>query len=268
MVAIFLINPDERESRSPSIKIGFSGLIAAIVIGRLIWVATNAKIESNKANLTQELLNLETSEISPLQKVRSAKVLLNKLEQRPAWNDSRHSITASYLNLVKDSSEYGEYLSYQNIAKRARALLIANALRLTQAQANAEGVGVFKRRLSQASAKKFLDVTQRLSRTGGEYFEIARETPEPFVEETARRGEQAARVGREAFEEAKPVGQRLIKKLDEKQITNPLLGITSLGLFLFMKNKWLAVFLIIGLVLVLKNQQISAAKAGVERILP
>lgn len=267
--------PPPPAHRRPFIKVGVSGVIALIVIARLIWIATSAKLEALKAILSDELLVLETSGAPPITIVRGAKALLAKMGQTRKWEDSRHGVTASYINLVKDRKDFKSYLRSTDITARARALIVANAVKLTQAEADAENVGGFKRAVNVAAAQEFLEVTQRLSRPGGTIFEVARETPKPLLQETVRRGEQIKRVGAEAFKEIKPVGQRLVTELEERKITNPLLGITSLGLLIFMKNKWLAIFLIISLVLVLKNQQITAAKEAVtkvkervERILP
>jgi len=267
--------PPQPSRRPPLVKVGVSGVITLIVIARLIWIATSAKLEALKAELSEELFALEKQVASPIVIVRSAKALLAKLGQTRRWDDSRHGITASYLNLVKDQKDFKGYLKYTDITARVRALIVANAVKLTQADADIEGVGGFRRLVDTGAAQEFLETTQRLSRPGGTAFEIARETPKPLLQETVRRGRQVKRVGAEAFEEVKPVGQRVITELEERKITNPLLGITTLGLLIFMKNKWLAIFIIIGLVLVLKNQQITAAKEAVtsvkervERIVP
>lgn len=264
MVADIKSNPEnEPPRRGPSIKVGVSGVIALVVIAKLIHTVTSAEVEGLKAQLTADLFALENSNASPISIVRGAKSLLAKLEQTPTWEDSRHAITASYINLVKDNKDFKEYLSHQDLLERVRALIVANAVKLTQAEADAEGVGGFRRFVSQDAAQQNLDVTQRLSRTGGDIFEIARETPKPLLEETLRRGGQVKDVGVKAAQEAAPVGQQVITELDNRAITNPLLGITSVGLLVFMKNKWLAIFIIIGLVAVLKNQQIAAAKQAV-----
>lgn len=268
-----IFNPDEappppiRRSLFPGrTKVGISGVIALIVIARLIWVATSAELESLKTKLSEELFALEKLSAHPVVIVRGAKALLARLGQAHRWEDSRHGITASYINLVKDRKDFKEYLKFTDIIARVKALIVANAVKLTQAEADAEGVGAFKRRVDVGAAQELLEVTQRLSRPGGAAFEVARELPKPLIQESVRRGGQVRRVGAEAFEETKPVGQRVITELEERKITNPFLGITSLGLLIFMKNKWLAIFIIIGLVLVLKNQQITAAKEAVTKV--
>jgi len=279
MISAIRANPDSDKEApvrgKPFVKVGVSGVLALVVIARLIWVATSAKIETAKADLSDELDALESSAAAPISIVRGAKDLIAKLGQIRKWEDSRHGVTASYLNLVKDRKDFRDYLSHRNITDRARALIVANAVQLTQAEADAENVGSFRRRINAESAQEFLATTQRLSRPGGQAFEVARELPRPLLDESLRRGGQVKRVGSEAFEEAKPVGQRIITGLDERNITNPFLGIASLGLLVFMKNKWLAIFLVIGLVITLKNQQITAAKEAitsakerVERIVP
>lgn len=220
--------------------------------------------ESEKEQLTQELLSLEETS-DPVVVIRGSKALLANLRATPRWDDSRSSISASFLNLIRDDETHYEYLSYTDISARANALIASAATQLTPEQAAQEGV-VGLQRINAQAASEHLTTTQRLSRPGGEAWEVARETPEPFVEESIRRGGQAKEVGVRVIDEVAPVGQRLIDELDEKEITNPLLGITSLGLIVFMKNKLLAVIIVLVLIYLTKQRQINTVKTKVQTI--
>lgn len=215
--------------------------------------------DEGKEQITAELLALEESGGSPVALVRGAKALLAKLRQMPRWSDSRSGISASFLNLVRDDETHRAYLKSTDISARATALMTEAATRLTPAQAQQEGVSGLQR-VSATAASEHLSTTQRLSRPGGEAWEVARETPKPFVEEAVRRGGQVKRVGGKIVDEVAPIGQGIIDELDEKGITNPLLGATSLGLLIFMKNKILAVVIILVLVYLTKQRQLSEAK--------
>jgi hypothetical protein len=218
-----------------------------------------------KEQLSSELLALEESSGNPVVIVRGAKALLAKLRQTPRWNDSRSGITSSFLNLIRDDETHHSYLRYTDISARATALMAAAATKLTPAQAQQEGVSGLQR-VSGEAASEHLTTTQRLSRPGGTAWEVARETPEPFVEEAVRRGGQVKKVGGEIVEEVAPVGQGLIDELDRHEVTNPLLGITSLGLLIFMKNKILAVVIILVLIYLTKQRQIAEAKSKIDSV--
>ena len=223
--------------------------------------------ELEKEQLTGELLALEEASdtSNPVSTIRGAKALLVKLRQTSRWDDSRSGISASFLNLVRDDETHYAYLKYTDISARANALVAASAVQLTPEQAAQEGVSSLQRIDSQAAAEH-LATTQRLSRPGGAAFEVVRETPEPFVEEAVRRGGQVKRVGVKVIDEVAPVGQKLIDELDKREITNPLLGITSLGLLVFMKNKILAVIIVLILIYLTKQRQISTVKTKVQEI--
>jgi len=221
--------------------------------------------EDAKEQITAELLGLEKAGGSPVALVRGAKALLAKLRQMPRWSDSRSGISASFLNLIRDDETHRAFLRYTDISARATAVMTEAATRLTPAQAQQEGVSGLQR-VSAAAATEHLSTTQRLSRPGGQAWEIARETPKPFVEEAVRRGGQVKEVGGKVVDEIAPIGQSVIDELDEKGITNPLLGITSLGLLIFMKNKILAIVIIMVLIYLTKQRLISEAKAKIENI--
>ncbi len=221
--------------------------------------------DSVKEQLSAELVALEKSEGSPVNRVRGAKALLAKLRQTPRWGDSRSGITSSFLNLIRDDETHRAFLRYVDISARATALMAEAATQLTPSQAQQEGVSGLQR-ISAAAATEHLSTTQRLSRPGGGAWEVAREMPKPLVEEAVRRGGQAKVVGGKIVDEIAPIGQSVIDELDEKGITNPLLGITSLGLLIFMKNKILAIVIIMVLIFLTKQRQLSEAKAKIESV--
>jgi hypothetical protein len=223
--------------------------------------------ESEKEQLTMELYALEEASdaSSPIATIRGSKDLIAKLREMSRWDDSRSGITASFLNLVRDDETHHEFLAYTDISARANALIAAVAPQLTPEQAAQEGV-IGLQRLDSQEAAEHQATMQRLSRPGGEAWEVARETPEPFVEESIRRGGQVKEVGIKVIDEVAPVGQSLIDELDEKEITNPLLGITSLGLLVFMKNKILAVIIILVLIYLTKQRQISETKTKIQSV--
>jgi hypothetical protein len=217
--------------------------------------------EQFKVQITQELTALEKGEktASPVATVRSTKALLARLREQSRWDDSRSSIAAGFLNLIRDRSDHEPYLKYTDVSARANALLALSATKLTPSQAQAEGVMGLHRMSSQAAEAHFA-TTQRLSRPGGAAAEIARETPQPFVEEAVRRGGQVKDVGARVAAEAAPVGQGLVDELDKTGVTNPALGIISLGMIVFMKNKLLAIILILLMIFLTKQKQIKEVK--------
>lgn len=219
-----------------------------------------------KYELSQELLSLEAAkdQVAPLQLVRGANALLSRLNQEPRWQDSRSGISASFQTLIHDEKVHA-YLSSTDISARAKALLAWGATQLTPEQAAAEGVGGLQR-LNAEALEEHISQTQRLSQPGGSAWEVARETPAPFVDEAVRRGGQVKEVSSEFIDKAAPVGQGLVDNLDEKNITNPLLAVVSIALFVFMKNKLLAVIIIIGLIYLTKQRQIAEAKAKVQTL--
>lgn len=217
--------------------------------------------EQQKFEVTEELYALENQKesMNSIALVRACKALLSKVQAMPRWEDSRSAIGAKFLNLIHDSSSYKPFLVYVDITARIRALLAWSAQKLTPAEAQAEGV-MGLRQMSSEAVEAHLTTTQRLSRPGGEILEVARETPEPLVDEAVRRGTQVKEVAAEAYKEAEPIGQRFISELDSRGITNPLLGISCLAMLVFMKNKMLSALLCIALILVLKNRQISTLR--------
>lgn len=219
---------------------------------------TFGQTEQQEYILSNKLVQLEEYKdtISPLQLVREGKTLLADLRNTPRWEGSRSDISASFQTLFSDQ-ETLPYLSYTDISSRTTALIAWGATQLSQAEAEAEGVGGFRRSLSKEAVGLNLDETQRLSSPGGLAWEVARETPAPLVEESVRRGVQVKNVGSNIIAKAAPVGQGIVDNLDERNLTNPLIGVISLSLIIFMKNKLLAIFLIIGLVYLLKQRQIK-----------
>jgi len=219
----------------------------------------DGQADSIKSDLTDEIEALENTKtrLAPVLVVRRAKALLDKLRVTTRWDDSRSDISAKFYNLINDTEEYRGYAAYADISARARSLVAWGAVRLTPMEALAENV-VGLQRTNQQAADQFQASTQRLYRPGGMAWEVARETPEPFVDEAVRRGGQVKIVAGEVAEEVKPVGQALIDELDSQGVTNPALGIIILGMIVFMKNKILAGLLSLGLIYLVKNKQISA----------
>jgi hypothetical protein len=157
------------------------------------------------------------------------------------------------------------YLKYTDISARCNALLAWGASRLTPQQAAAEGVSGLQR-VNPEAAEQHLSQQQRLSAPGGQAWEIARETPAPFVDEAVRRGGQVKDVGGKFVDKAAPVGQGVVDRLDEHGVTNPLIGFISLGLIVFMKNKIFAIILIMALIYLTKQKQIAEVKAKVQSV--
>lgn len=213
--------------------------------------------EQQKHELTQELLTLESqkSAIQPVALVRACKAFLEKMQSVSRWDDSRSAIGAKFWNLVEDTQNYNSYLSYVDITARTRALLAWAAQKLSQAEAQAEGVAGL-RNMSAQAVETHLETTQRLSKPGGALLEVARETPEPLVDEAVRRGEQVKDVAAEVYEETKPIGRKLVDELDDRGITNPLLAISCLSMLVFMKNKALSVIMCLGLIYLLKGHHL------------
>jgi hypothetical protein len=223
--------------------------------------------EETKAQLSAELISLEQSKgkVPPVATVRGANELLAKLRATPRWNDSRSGISASFQTLFRDDETHA-YLKYTDISARCVALTAWGATQLSPEQAREEGVTGFQRSLSPEVAEQHLEQTQRLSAPGGQAWEVARETPAPFVDEAVRRGGQVKDVGGKFVDKAAPVGQGVVDRLDEHGVTNPLIGFISLGLIVFMKNKIFAVILILALIYFTKQRQIAEAKAKVQSV--
>jgi hypothetical protein len=222
--------------------------------------------ENEKFQFSQELIRLEDTKdsVPPVSLVRETKNLLSQVRALPRWQDSRSGISASFQTLIRDQ-EFKAYLTSSDILARANALLAWAATRLTPEQAQAEGVAGLQR-TSAAAAEEHLEVTQRLSQPGGEAWEVARETPDPFIDESIRRGAQVKEVGSKIIDKAAPIGQRGIDRLDEANLTNPILGILALAMLVFMKNKLLAIVIIVFLIYLTKQRQIAAVKARVDAV--
>ena len=222
--------------------------------------------ENEKFQFSQELIRLEDTKdnLPPISLVRETKNLISQVRALPRWEDSRSGISASFQTLLRDQ-EYRSYLTSSDILARANALLVWGATRLTPEQAQAEGVSGLQR-TSASAAQEHLEVTQRLSQPGGEAWEIARETPDPLIDEGIRRGAQVKEVGSNIIDKAAPIGQRGIDRLDEANLTNPILGIIALAMIVFMKNKLLAIILIGFLIYLTKQRQIAAIKTRVDSV--
>ena len=222
--------------------------------------------ENEKFQFSQELIRLEDTKdnLPPISLVRETKNLISQVRALPRWEDSRSGISASFQTLLRDQ-EYRSYLTSSDILARANALLVWGATRLTPEQAQAEGVSGLQR-TSASAAQEHLEVTQRLSQPGGEAWEIARETPDPLIDEGIRRGAQVKEVGSNIIDKAAPSGQRGIDRLDEANLTNPILGIIALAMIVFMKNKLLAIILIGFLIYLTKQRQIAAIKTRVDSV--
>jgi len=213
--------------------------------------------------LSTQLKELEDtkSNLPPVSLVRQALALEDQLTQSPRWSDSQSAITASFYNLIKDTKDNLSYLSYTDISARLRALITWGATHLSEDQARSltsttrpSGI-VGLSRSSSAAAEE--DATARLRQPGGMAWEVARQTPEPFVDEAVRRGGQVKTVAVKVGDKATPVAESLKDKLDREGLTNPLVGIAVLGMLVFMKNKYLAVALSGGLVFLVKGSDIK-----------
>ena len=222
--------------------------------------------ENEKFQYSQELIRLEDTKdnISPVSLVRELKNLISQVRALPRWQGSRSGISASFQTFIRDE-EFRSYLTSSDILSRANALLAWAATRLTPEQAATEGVSGLQR-TSASAADEHLEITQRLSQPGGEAWEIARETPDPLIDEGIRRGAQVKDVGSKILDKAAPIGQRGIDRLDEANLTNPILGIIALAMLVFMKNKLLAVLLIGALIYLTKQRQISAVRARIDSV--
>jgi hypothetical protein len=142
-------------------------------------------------------------------------------------------------------------------------LLAFGAARLTPEEAELENLSTLNR---AQGTEEFLSTTQRLSQPGGSIVETAYQTPEPLVEETIRRGAQVKEVGSKVVDVAAPVGQKAVDELESKGVLNPALGIIALAMIVFMKNKLLAVILILGLIYLTKQRQINEARQQVQKV--
>ena len=218
-----------------------------------------------KHELTEELKGLEASKdnVSARHLVRSVKDFLEKMRGTPRWEDSVSELGASFRNMISDTKEHRAYLRSVDITARARALLAYGAARLTPAEAAIENLTTLNR---AQGTEEFLETTQRLSQPGGGAVEVAYQTPEPFVEESIRRGAQLKEVGGKVVDVAAPVGQKAVDELESKGVLNPALGIIALAMIIFMKNKLLAVILILGLIYLTKQRQIDAARQKVQQV--
>jgi len=218
-----------------------------------------------KYELTEELKGLETSKdnVAARHLVRSVKDFMAKMSSTPRWDDSVSEISASFRNLLSDSKDNRAYLKYVDITARARALLAYGASKLTPEEAAAENMTALSRTVDTA---ELLQTTQQLARPGGAIFEVARQTPEPLVEEAVRRGAQVKEVGGKVIDEVAPIGQKTVDELEEQGVINPALGITALLMLVFMKNKMFAVLLIIGMIYLTKQRQINAVKQQVQQV--
>ncbi|MGD2066794.1 MAG: hypothetical protein PVI43_06470 [Candidatus Bathyarchaeota archaeon] len=218
-----------------------------------------------KHELTEELKGLESSKtnVGARHLVRSVKAFLEKMRNTPRWEDSVSEIGASFRNMLSDTKEHRAYLRYVDITARARALLAFGAARLTPEEAELENLSTLNR---AQGTEEFLSTTQRLSQPGGSIVETAYQTPEPLVEETIRRGAQVKEVGSKVVDVAAPVGQKAVDELESKGVLNPALGIIALAMIVFMKNKLLAVILILGLIYLTKQRQINEARQQVQKV--
>lgn len=217
-----------------------------------------------KHALTEELKGLEGSRDSVPARhlVRSIKSFIEKMKNTPRWDDSKSAIGASFSNMWSDSKEHKPYLRYVDITARARALLVEASGKLTASEAEAENVGLLRR----ADSTGLVDQTRQLNRPGGDLFNVMRETPQPLVQEAVRRGGQVKDVGSKVSDEIAPVGQSAVDELNKQGVLNPALGVVALAMFIFMKNKLLAIALILGLLYLTKQKQIQAAKQKITEV--
>lgn len=216
---------------------------------------------AQKHTLTEELKGLEGSRDSVPARhlVRSVKSFIEKMKNTPRWDDSKSAIGASFSNLWSDSKDNKPYLRYVDITARARALLADASSKLTPQEAEAENVSVLQR----IDSSGLVEQSQQLNRPGGDFFNVVRHTPQPLVQEAVRRGGQVKDVGGKVSDELAPVGQSAVDELDKQGVLNPALGVVALSMFIMMKNKMLAVALIIGMLYLTKQRQIREAKAKI-----
>jgi len=192
-----------------------------------------------KQDLTKTLLSLEAQRDAgtPAQIARQLQSFLEKLKSASRWDDSRSSTTASFLNLIRDTKEYQEYYSYNDLKTRAIELLVYVSHKLTPAEAQAMGLQSYQRTSTSVEA---LEAAQRVSKPGGIIFETARELPDPLIDEAKRRGSQAKEVGTSIAEQLRPATTNLKRRFDEEGWTNPLILLTLVSILIFVKNKMLA----------------------------
>jgi len=226
-----------------------------------------AEIE-RRAFLSRSLERLEDerSVIPAIKTLRATKALLRDLQAGPRWEGSQHGVTASFLNLWRDEESNKPYLAYTDITARIRSLIAWAAVRVTAIQAQQEGVSQLHARGTAESTEAGLQTGIRLDRPGGTFFEVARETPEPFTEEAVRRGGQAKRVGQQILTELEPVAEQQKRELEKRNIVNTGLVVTSLAMLILMKNKILAVLGIGALVYFFKKEAIQEVKGDVESV--
>jgi hypothetical protein len=210
--------------------------------------------------LSTRLEQLEDSNASPYQIAADARALYDELRQGSRWDSSRSSVTASVLNLFKDEADNRFFLKYTDISARVKEVMVKAASQLSPDDAQRAGVGAFKR---VSYDEETAATTRRLHQSGGMAMQTAVETPEFFVDEAVRRGGQVKDVGVRAGQVAAPVGEKFIEAMDRKKVTNPLLGIITLAMIVFMKNKLLAIILIVAMWSLAKHKTIKKAKDAV-----
>lgn len=195
--------------------------------------------DTTKQDLTKNLLSLESQRDtgSPSQVARQLQSFLETLKTSPRWDDSRSATTASFLNLIQDTKENQEYLSYNDLKTRATELLIYISHKLTPAEAQALNLQSYQRISTSAET---LSAAQRISQPGGMLFETARELPDPLVDEAKRRGAQVKKVGASVADQLQPAGTTLKNRFDAEGWTNPLILLTLALIMIFVKNKMLA----------------------------
>lgn len=217
--------------------------------------------------LSERLKQLEDrrEQTAPITTLRGTKQLLSDLQSGSRWEDSQHSITASFKNLWQDAEVNRPYLAYTDITARVRSLIAWAAVRVSALEAQQENVSGF-RVASAASTEAGLQTGIRINRPGGTFFETARETPEFFTDEAVRRGGQVKRVGQAALTELQPIAERQRQELEKRNIANIVLVVTSLGMIVFMKNKILAVIGIGALTYFFKREAIQEIKGDIESV--
>lgn len=196
---------------------------------------------AQKQEFTRELLGYEAQKdlASANQLATQVKNFVTKLQGVGFWDDSRGSTSASFLNLINDTSDNKEYFTSTELKERARALLVYLSQKLTPAEAQSLNLQAYQR-VSASTAAENLATTQRLSQPGGMFFETARELPDPLIDETKKRAGQAKEVGASVAEKLQPAGSSLKRRLDAEGWTNPLILLTMACILIFVKNKMLA----------------------------